>query len=286
MKVLVTGAGGMLAHAVLPALAAAGHEVLPLTRVQADVTRLPQLLEPVRAFRPDWVVHLAAFTNVDLCESDQERAFIVNGLGPRNASLAAAEVGAAVMALSTDYVFDGATPAPRREHDPIGPLGVYGRSKLAGERGAREVNTRHIIVRTSWLFGAGGRNFVDTILARARAGEALRVVDDQHGSPTSAGDLAQAMVALIERREFGTYHVANSGTTSWHGLAEAIVTEGGVTPPPVVARISSTELARAARRPAYSVLNTDWYSHVTGRTLPDWRDALQRYLRSRPDAAA
>ncbi len=291
MKVLVTGAGGMLAHAVLPALAAAGHEVLPLARAQADVTRLAQLLEPARAFRPDWIVHLAAFTNVDLCESEQERAFIVNGLGPRNASLAAAEVGAAVMALSTDYVFDGATQAPRREHDPIGPLGVYGRSKLAGERGAREVNVRHVIVRTSWLFGAGGRNFVDTILARARAGEPLRVVDDQHGSPTSANDLADAMCALIERREFGTYHVANTGTTSWHGFAEAIlaehrVAEGGVLPSPAVARISSEELARPARRPAYSVLNTDWYQHVTGRTLPDWHDALKRYLSSRPDAAA
>ncbi len=167
------------------------------------------------------MLHLAAFTHVDQCEAEPEKAFVVNGLGPRNSSIAAAEVGAAVMALSTDYVFDGASATPRREHDPIGPLGVYGKSKLAGERGAREVNPRHVIVRTAWLYGAGGRNFVDTIVAKARAGEPLRVVDDQRGAPTWTHDLSEAMLALIERREFGTYHVTNSGNCTWYDLAVA-----------------------------------------------------------------
>ena len=275
---MVTGAGGMLAHAVVPALEAAGHEVLALTRAQADVTRLEQLLEPARRFRPDWIAHLAALTHVDECEGEPDRAFIVNGLGPRNSSLAAADVGAAVLALSTDYVFDGATPLPRREHDPIGPLGVYGRSKLAGERGAREVNARHIIVRTSWLYGSGGRNFVDTILARARAGEPLRVVNDQRGSPTWTADLAAGLVRLMTVREFGTYHVVNSGDCTWHDLAIAACELSGLNT--TVAAISSAELARPARRPQYSVLHTGWFEHVTGHALPPWRDALQRYLQA------
>jgi len=278
LKLMVTGAGGMLAQAMVPALRAAGHDVLPLAHAQADVTRLAQLLKPAREYRPDWVLHLAAFTHVDECESEPERAFTVNGLGPRNASLAAAEVGAAVLALSTDYLFDGTATTPRREHDPVAPLGVYGRSKLAGERGAREVNARHVIVRTAWLYGAGGRNFVDTIRGAIRAGTPLRVVDDQRGSPTWTADLAAGLLALIEAREFGTYHVTNSGDCTWHDLAAAIGER--LAPNVPVARISSTELARPAKRPAYSVLNTAWFEHVTGRRMPDWRDALGRYLDS------
>lgn len=276
MKVMVTGAGGMLAHAVIPALRSAGHEVLALTHAEADVTRLESLRSPARAFRPDWIAHFAAFTHVDACEREPDRAFVVNGLGPRNASLAAADVGAAVLALSTDYVFDGATPAPRREHDIPGPLNVYGRSKLAGERGAREVNARHVIVRTSWLYGPGGRNFVDTILAAARAGQALRVVDDQRGSPTYTADLAGALAGLIERGEFGTYHVTNRGDCTWHELAVEACRLGGIDAP--VAAITSAELSRPARRPAFSVLSNVWYEHVTGRPLPPWRDALARHL--------
>lgn len=276
MKVLVTGASGMLAHAVVPALQAAGHEVLPLTHAEADVSFAAQLLKPARAFRPDWVVHLAAFTHVDQCEISVDRAFRVNGLGPRNAALAAAEVGAAVLALSTDYVFDGASATPRREHDPIGPLGVYGRSKLAGERGAREVNPRHVIVRSAWLYGAGGRNFVDTILARARANEPLRVVDDQRGAPTWTIDLAAALLTLMDQREFGTYHVTNSGECTWYDLAVAACEEAGVRAD--VKRIASAELARPAKRPAYSALHMGWFEHVAGRSMPHWRDALRRYL--------
>ena len=278
MKILVTGAGGLLAHAVLPVLGAAGHEVRPLTRAEADVTDLAALRAQAAAFRPDWIVHLAAFTHVDQCESDPERAYVVNGLGPRNSALAAAEVGAAVMALSTDYVFDGQSATPRREHDPIGPLGVYGRSKLAGERGAREVNARHVIIRTAWLYGAGGRNFVDTILAKARAGEPLRVVDDQRGAPTWTHDLAEAMATLVEKREFGTYHVTNSGHCTWYDLAAAACAEAGVKAD--LTRISSDELARPAHRPAYSALHMGWFEHVAGRRMPEWRDALKRYVAS------
>ena len=297
MKVMVTGAGGMLGHALVPRLEQAGHEVTAVRHPQdkqsppppldaskrrethpIDVTEFPALLALAEETRPDWVVHLAALTDVDGCEGDPDRAYVVNGLGARNASLAAANVGAPVLAMSTDYVFEGTASTPRREHDPISPLGSYGRSKLAGERGVREVNPRHIIVRTSWLYGKGGRNFVDTILAKARAGERLRVVNDQHGCPTWTRDLVEGLLALLEARQFGTYHVTGSGECSWHDFAMAICKSAGLDTE--VATITSAELNRPAKRPAYSVLHNGWYEHVTGRRMPHWRDALERYLHS------
>ena len=281
MKLMVTGAGGMLAHALLPALAAGGHEALALARADADVTRADVLRRRAAAFRPDWVVNLAAYTDVDGCESAPDRAFLVNGLGARNAALAAADAGAGVLTVSTDYVFDGRGEAPWREHDAVGPLSVYGRSKLAGERAATAVNPRHLLVRTAWLYGRGGRNFVDTILARARAGSPLRVVDDQLGSPTWTGDLAPALIALMERREYGTYHVTNAGETTWYRFAVEICERAGIAVP--IEAIHSVELGRPARRPAYSVLHNGWYEQVTGRRMPEWRDALARHL---ADAAA
>lgn len=301
MKLLVTGAGGMLGHTLVPRLEAAGHEVVAVRHPQdsgpmpaphapglqretrsLDITDGPALAGAAREVRPDWVVHLAAWTDVDGCESDADRAFLVNGLGARNAALAAAAAGAAVLAMSTDYVFDGSGATPRREYDPPAPLGVYGRSKLAGELAVREVNPRHAIVRTSWLYGRGGKNFVDTILARARAGQPLRVVDDQRGSPTWAGDLADGVLALLDRAEYGTYHVTGSGECTWHGLAVAACELAGL--PASVAPITSAELDRPAPRPAYSVLHNGWYEHVTGRRMPHWRDALRRYLQEQASA--
>jgi dTDP-4-dehydrorhamnose reductase len=280
MKVLVTGAGGMLAHAVLPALAAADHTVAPFTHAALDVTSAADVRRAMLETQPDWVCHLAAVTDVDGCERAPERAFLVNGLGSRNVAAAAAEAGAAVLAVSSDYVFPGDDPAPRREYDPVGPLSVYGRSKLAGEQAVRELNPRHTIVRTAWLYGHGGRNFVDTIRARVQ-GEAggsgpLRVVDDQHGSPTWTADLAGALLALMERREFGTLHATNDGACTWHEFACEICRQAGAAVS--VAPISSAELARPARRPTWSVLHTGWLEHVLGRRLPHWRDALTRYL--------
>ena len=277
MRLLVTGSGGMLAKALVPALEARGHTVTGFTRSALDVTRCADVRAAVREASPDWVVHLAAFTDVDGCEKDPDRAYIVNGLGARNSAMAAFEMGAGVLALSSDYVFDGRVREPRREHDIVGPLSQYGRSKLAGERGAREVNPRHLIVRTSWLYGSGGRNFVDTILARARTGEPLSVVDDQRGSPTWTGDLATALGDLLDRGEYGTYHVTNGGDCTWHEFAEAICREAGLTTE--IRRITSEELARPAKRPAYSVLSTTWFEHVSGRRMPHWQDALVRYLR-------
>ena len=198
MRIAVTGAAGMLGRALLPRLESAGHEVRPLRRDQADVTSFPALRAAIEPFSPQWVIHLAAFTRVDDCERESALAFQVNGLGARNAALAAEVCGAAVLLISTDYVFDGRGTRPYREYDPAGPLSVYGKSKWAGEQALREVAPRHVIVRTAWLYGAGGANFVDSILRKARHGEPLEVVDDQRGSPTWTGDLSRALVRLVE----------------------------------------------------------------------------------------
>ena len=283
MKIAVTGAAGMLARALLPRLEAAGHQVRALRREQADVTTLKSLRAAIEPFAPQWVLHLAAFTRVDDCERDQDLAFRVNGLGARNAALAAAACDAAVLAISTDYVFDGKATRPYREYDPVAPMSVYGRSKWAGEEAVREVAPRHVIVRTSWLYGAGGTNFVDSILRKARHSEPLSVVDDQRGSPTWTEDLAGALVALVAAAEYGTYHCTNRGDCTWHELAEHVVARAGHDTP--VLRISTRELGRPAPRPAYSVLDGGWCEHVTGQRMPHWKDAVDRYLATVPAGA-
>jgi len=278
LRIAVTGATGMLAKALLPQLESAGHEVLALRREQADVTSFPALRGAIEPFAPQWVVHLAAFTRVDDCEREVELAFRVNGLGTRNAALAAAACGASVLTISTDYVFDGRATRPYREYDAVAPLSVYGRSKWAGEEAVREVAPRHVIVRTAWLFGAGGANFVDSILRKARHGEPLAVVNDQRGSPTWTGDLARALVRLIAAGEFGTYHCTNGGECTWHELAEHVVKRAGHEGP--IERTTAAALARPAPRPAYSVLDGSWCEHVTGTRMPHWKDAVDRYLGS------
>jgi len=283
VKVLVTGAGGMLAAAVIPVLEADNHEVVPLRREDADVTQRGALDHALTMLAPDWVFHLAAFTRVDDCESDPDRAYAVNAIGSRNVTLAAVGCGAAVLTLSTDYVFDGRGQRPYREYDASAPLSVYGASKWAGEQAIRELTPRHIVVRTAWLYGRGGHNFVDTVLHRARAGEPLRVVDDQRGSPTWAQDLAPALARLASDGQFGTFHVTNSGDCTWWDLASYVVRRAGLTT--TVEKTSTRELGRPAARPAYSVLNNQLYERATGQRMAHWQDAADRYLstRSRPD---
>jgi len=276
LRIAVTGAAGMLAKALLPQLESAKHELLALSRDQADVTSFPALRAAIEPFKPEWVIHLAAFTRVDECEREAELAFRVNGLGARNAALVAAACGAAVLTISTDYVFDGRGKRPYREYDHVGPLSVYGRSKWAGEEAVRDASHRHVIVRTAWLYGAGGANFVDSILRKARHGEPLAVVDDQRGSPTWTHDLARALVGLVSASEFGTYHCTNGGECTWHELAEHVIRRAGHDGP--VERATTAALARPAPRPAYSVLDGSWCEHVTGHRMPHWKDAVDRYL--------
>ena len=276
MRIAVTGAGGLLGHALLPALEAAGHETLALRRADADVTRLDALRPAIAGFRPDWIAHLAAFTRVDECESRPDDAYHVNALGARNAALVSLACEAGLLSISSDYVFDGTARRPYREYDPEGPRSVYGASKWAGERAVREVQPRHLIVRSSWLFGPGGANFVDTILAKARSGEGLRVVDDQRGAPTYTHDLAQGLVRLLASGQLGTFHCTNTGVCSWYELAVHAVGRAGLGV--MVERTDTASIPRPAQRPAYSALDTRWFERATGTTLPSWQDAVDRHL--------
>jgi dTDP-4-dehydrorhamnose reductase len=277
MKILVTGSDGQLGRALRPVLDAA-HEVVWGDLPDLDVRNWADLRNLVRGQRPNLILHLAALTDVDVCEQDIEQAFAVNALGTRAVAIAAREVAARLFFVSTDYVFDGSSRDPYQEYDTPGPLNCYGRSKLHGERAVRELAPEHCIVRTSGLFGPGGRNFAKSIWEAQARQQPLRVVADQTCRPTFAGDLAVALGALIEGGHVGTFHVASRGAVRWSEFARAVVQASGGEGADVV-EISSTELRRPAPRPAYSVLATRAYEILTGRELPHWREGLAAYVR-------
>ena len=270
----MTGARGMLGAELCAALAPT-HEVVAFDLPEADLTA-PGSIDAIAARRPEALVHCAAMTDVDGCERDPQAAYAVNALGARHAALACQRLGAPLLYVSTDFVFDGAKREPYYEWDQPNPLGHYGRSKLAGEQAVRELLAQFFIVRTSWLFGRRGRNFVDGILAKARADGAVRVVNDQTGSPTRAADLAAALARLIGTQYFGTYHVTNGGCCTWHELAAEAVRLSGIRAE--VAPISSADYPTPTRRPAYSVLANFCWERTFGAPLRPWRDALKEHL--------
>jgi dTDP-4-dehydrorhamnose reductase len=280
LKVLVTGAGGMLAADLVPALAAAGHEVVPLTRADLDVTAPTAVREVVARTRPDLVVHAAAYTRVDDAEAHPDAAHRVNATGAALMAEAARSVGAAMLYVSTDYVFDGRSELPYGIEAAPAPLNVYGRSKLAGEEAVRETLAAHWIVRTSWLYGRGGPNFVDTMRRLARQQPALRVVADQVGSPTWTLHLAGAIAALVASGRHGTYHAAGGGHCSWHALASRVVALEGLSTP--VHAITTAELPRPAARPAWSVLDASALQLAGVAALAPWEEGLAAYLARTP----
>jgi dTDP-4-dehydrorhamnose reductase len=238
----------------------------------------PGAVEAIASRKPGLVMHLAAMANVDGCERDPERAMLVNGQGTRHVAGACRQLGVPMLYISTDFVFDGTKLEPYREDDPPRPLGHYGRSKLAGEEAVKELLENYYIVRISWLFGRHGKNFVSTILHRAGEAGEVRVVDDQTGSPTYAPDLSRALALLAASGRCGTYHITNSGTCTWHGLAAEAVRLAGLKAK--VTPISSAEFPTPTRRPAYSVLgNYNWISGF-GTPLRDWREALADYIKT------
>jgi dTDP-4-dehydrorhamnose reductase len=277
-RMLITGGRGMLGRE-LTALAAPDHEVLATDLPELDVADRARVLDAVARFRPDVVVHAGAITNVDGCETDPDLAYRVNALGTRNMVEAAARQGAPIVYVSTDYVFDGAATRPYLEFDPVNPRSVYGRSKLAGEGFARELASgRFWIVRTQWIFGFHGKNFVDTILQAARDGKPLRVVDDQVGCPTFARELARGILAILRGEPgFGTYHCSAAGHCSWYDFTGEILRIAGVTPKSL-APMKSTELDRPAPRPAYSVLRNFALEQTIGDPMKPWQDGLAEYL--------
>lgn len=276
MRCLITGAGGMLGRALCRALGDR-HEVVALAHAQLDVADLTAVQAALARWAPDVVIHAASWTDVDDCQRDPDRAFRVNGLGSRNVALACQAVGAACCYISTDYVFDGAKAEPYTEFDLPNPVSIYGASKLAGERAVQGLTPRHWIIRTSWLYGPGGRNFVRTILTKVRAGEDLRVVDDQSGSPTYAPDLAQAITRLIEEPRYGLWHLTNSQSCTWYDFAAAILENTGQTGVRLEP-ILSKELDRPAPRPKNSVLRNYCWELEGWPLLRRWPDALRDYL--------
>jgi dTDP-4-dehydrorhamnose reductase len=273
MHLLVTGAAGMLGHDVTTAAARAGHEVTPLSRRELDVRDAARVREIVAAARPDAVLNCAAWTDVDGAEASEPAATEVNGAGAGNVAAAAAAAGAFCVHVSTDYVFDGSAASPYAESSPTGPMSAYGRSKLTGEIAVAEAAPDAAIVRSSWLFGTHGGNFVATMLRLASERDSLSVVDDQVGCPTFTGHLATALVEIAERRLGGIRHVAGAGECSWYDLAAAAFAATGATVD--LTRGRTADLGRPAPRPAYSVLRSE---HPDTPVLPPWQDGLNAYL--------
>ena len=280
MKALVTGSGGLLGHALLRALRRRGVRTEALTRRELDVTRGAAVRRAIGRAAPDVVFHCAAYTAVDRAESEPQRAFAVNESGAAHMAEAAETVGALIVYPSTDYVFSGDSAVPYRPADATAPLSVYGQSKLAGEAAVRRSGARHLIARTSWLFGAGGRNFVDAVLARANRGERVRVVDDQTGRPTWTEELARVLVEFACAEREGVHHVACAGRATWRELAQEALRLGG---PAGVAEVqveavSTAEFGAAAPRPRWSVLDISATQATLERPMCGWREALAAYL--------
>jgi dTDP-4-dehydrorhamnose reductase len=276
MKLLVTGAAGMLGRDVMLAAGNAGHDVVGYGRAELDVTDPAGLAKKFDLERPDVVINCAAWTDVDGAEEAEEAAFAINGTGAGNVAAAAAAVGASVVYVSSDYIFDGVKGAPYVESDQPAPLSAYGRTKLAGEEATVAANKRHFVVRSAWLFGIGGPNFVETMLRLAGSGNEVLVVRDQVGSPTYTWHLAYGIVRLIEGIEFGIHHMATAGQCSWYEFAREIFEQAKVECK--VLSITTEEFGRPAPRPPFSAL-TSQREHAI--RLPSWQDGLAGYLAQR-----
>ncbi len=278
---LVIGSRGMLGSDLEKVLKQSGADTLSMDIDEVDITRWESVQENLLACKPGTVFNVAALTDVDGCESVPDKAFSVNAQGPAHLATVCAQLGCALVHISTDYVFDGLTRDAYGEKDPINPLGVYGKSKAQGEKFIREIlPDNHCIVRTEWLFGLHGKNFVATILDLAQKRDVLTIVDDQRGSPTYTPDLAAALLQLCQRGGRGTFHVTNSGETTWCGFARRIVERAGITSVRVDP-ITTEQLGRPAPRPHNSVMDNSLFASLTGGFLRHWGEALDDYLRAR-----
>jgi len=275
VKVLVTGAGGLLGGEVVRVARERSWEVLAMDRAALDVTDSEAVRTALEGAQPRAVIHCAAYTAVDRAESEPEVAHAVNAEGAGHVARAASAVGAHVAYVSTDYVFDGTGDRPYLPGDPTGPLSVYGRTKLAGEAAVRDASIDALVVRTSWLYG-DGRGFVPAILRLAESGEPLRVVSDQRGRPTHAHQAAVGILDLLVYGARGIWHVAGGGECTWYELATAALELRGVDAD--VERVTGAEFGAAAPRPAYSVLDLAATEAMLGRRMADWRHVLATFL--------
>ena len=288
MKILVFGDSGQLGFELMRQGRARKLEIHGVDYPDTDITVMNHVREVFADFRPRLAINAAAYTDVDLAESESERAMSINRDGPANIALLCKQINIPLIHVSTDYVFDGAKGSPYRETDPVSPVGVYGRSKAEGESALRDVLTEHIILRTAWLYGYHGRNFVKTILKLAGIKEEIRVVSDQFGCPTSAADLADAILTIAGildhtgKKNWGTYHYCGRGIISWHELAEAIVNVSRRLIPVKtrqVLPITTADYPTKAQRPPYSALNCDRIKKHYGISSRPWLNSLKNTIR-------
>lgn len=275
-RIFITGAGGRLGAALIRLLEGGSNIVMPCDHASLDIGDWSAVRQRVQSAHPDIIINAAAYTDVDGCARDPEKAFRINGVGAGNLAAAAYEANAFIVHISTNEIFDGTATSPYRENDRPNPVNPYGASKWAGEQAVLRANPHHQIVRTAWLFAHGGRNFIQAILGAANAGRPLRVVTDEVANPTYTDDLAEAILALIDTGRTGVYHLVNAGTVSRYGFARYILDRAGHTDTPVEA-ITSAEWPRASTPPLNAgLLNAS--AAAMDVTLRDWHDAVDAFL--------
>ena len=293
MTILLVGAQGQVGQELTKTLAPIEH-LEALGRAQLDLTDLDAIAQTIQTLKPRLIVNAAAYTAVDTAENEPDLAHKINAQAPEIMAKSAEAYGAALIHISTDYVFSGQAGSPRSETDETGPLGVYGQTKLAGEEAIRAANQRHVILRTAWVYGTQGKgNFLKTMLKLGKARETLNVVSDQIGSPTWARDIAEAIADLSQQPQtldtpnrealFGTYHYTNSGVASWYDFAIAIFEEAAALGIPLkiqtVKPITTADYPTPAKRPAYSVLSNQKIAELLGHNAPHWRTSLRKMLK-------
>lgn len=275
-KILVTGCNGQLGRAVNVLMGVnADIEIINTDVADLDITRVDNVLDTVRSIKPDAIINCAAYTAVDASESDLDLAYRINAIGPRNLSIAATDIGARLMHISTDYVFDGKATKPYREFDEVNPQGAYGKTKLEGERFVAQFAERFYIIRTAWLYG-DGKNFVKTMLKLSEDRDSVSVVSDQFGTPTSAAELAKAIDFLLFTDNYGLFHGTCEGSCCWADFTEEIYRIKGIHTR--VNRITTDEYPTPAKRPAYSVLDNYMLRLTSDYEFADWHDAIREYL--------
>lgn len=276
MKILVTGANGQLGQELVQQLQQKNVELYAFTKTDLDICNLSNVQQVVNEIQPQVIINAAAFTKVDLAETEQDLAFNVNAYGQRNLAVAAEQVGAKICYVSTDYVFDGNATEPYQEHALVNPIGVYGKSKYAGEQLTQTLNSKYFIVRTAWVYGEYGPNFVKTMLRLAKERDELGVVSDQIGSPTYTVDLATFLIELVQTEKYGIYHCTNSGSCSWYEFAQAIFEESNVDIK--VNPLTTDQYPTPAKRPNYSVLSDRALKLNGFKPVRHWRDGLKAFL--------
>lgn len=275
-NIIVTGCSGQLGRAVNKLLAGNPEYCLINTDVgELDITDIDKVIPFVKEAKPYAIINCAAHTGVDACETEEEKAYLINAIGPRNLSIASQHIGAKLIHISTDYVFDGKAAKPYREFDQTNPQGMYGRTKLAGENFVRDFSDRYFIIRTAWLYGEG-KNFVKTMLRLSETNDTVRVVGDQYGSPTSASQLANAIACLLPTDNYGIFHGTCEGSCSWAEFAAEIFRLAKKSTS--VQAITTQEYNAPAPRPAYSVLENYMLRLTTDFRFADWHDAIAEYI--------